>query len=341
MKLIVLILFVVCFFNIAYSQSKIQGKLETGVTIQRNGVLLEEDACVFSLSDGSMRGKWILQLDGKMKVYEVKELDGYYGIFPFSIKDLNIQTFEMKYGLKQYVLENDSSVYYKGNIVFQDIAGNVIDCFPIRLNVLPAMPVLKNATLECNGFDWESYLFTNPILNFYFTSSREERYVIRCGEEGCRSCATLLPYPSERVQNNAGVKVMLFDFAIVGWDDYFVLQVSNDYGSVVSQDTIRMYECVDDPELLKEYEKWLELETSIKTQSKDIVDVCYNQVEQTLYFRGLLGQKDIRILKIDGTLVMHVVTVEEKMVIPAFNGGIYIVYIVTNERIVNRKILIN
>ena len=343
MRLIILILIVVCSFNNTYSQSKIYGRFRTGATIQRDGVLFEEDVCTFSLSDGSLCGRWVLQLDSKAGGYNIKEQDGHYGSFSFSIKELNIQDLksDIEYGLKHYVFENDSSVYFKGNIVSQDIAGNVIDCFPIRLNLLPSMPVLKNATLECDGFDWIWYQFTNPILNFYFTSSREKKYIIKWGEEGNPYISTSYYYPNEKVEIDAGVKNMFFDDMIIGWDDYYILKAENDYGFVTSRDTIRMYKCVNDPELLKEYEKWVELVTSINVQSEDVINVYYDTMEQTLCFKGLLGLKEIMILKLDGTIVKQLQTDTQSIHIPEFKKGIYIVHVTVNKRVIARKFLIN
>lgn len=343
MRSIFLILIVVCSFSNTYSQSKIQGRFRTGATIQRDGILLEEDVCTFSLSDGSLCGRWVLQLDSKAGAYNIKEQDGYYGSFSFSIKELNIQDLksDIEYGLKHYVFENDSSVYFKGNIISQDIAGNVIDCFPIRLNLLPSMPVLKNATLECDGFDWELYQFNNPILNIYFTSSRERKCIIKWGEKGYPYISTSFYYPYEKVGINADVKKMFFDDTIFGWDDYYILKAENDYGFVTSQDTIWMYKCVNDPELLKEYEKWLELITSIDVQSEDVIDVYYDTIERTLCFKGLLGLKEIMILKLDGTIIKQLHTDTQSVYIPEFKKGIYIVHVTANKRAITRKFLIN
>ncbi|WP_221659013.1 T9SS type A sorting domain-containing protein [Bacteroides salyersiae] len=343
MRLIILILFVACPFCNTYSQLEIQGKFRTGDAIQRDGVLLEEDVCIFSLGDGSTRGRWVFQLEGKTEAYELKEQDGYYGTFSFSIKELDIQdlAYYIKGDLKRYVFENDSSVYFKGNIAFQDIAGGMIDCFPIRLNLLPSRPILKNATLECDGFDWDQYQLTNPILNFCFTSSREKKYLINCGEEGRPYIATKFYYPFEKVEVNAGVKTMFFDDMIIGWDDYYILESVNDYGSVVSLDTIRMHKCVDDPELLKEYEKWLELETSVKIQSEDMDAVYYIQSEQALYLQGLLGQKDIKILNFDGAIIRHLQTCDQRIYLPNLKKGIYIVCVTVNKDVITRKFLVN
>ena len=134
---------------------------------------------------------------------------------------------------------------------------------------------------------------------------------------------------------------MLLDDMIIGWDDYYILQAVNDYGSVASLDTIRMYKCVDDPELLKEYEKWVELVTSIEVQSKEVDNIYYNQIEQTLYLQGLLGQKEIRILNLDGTIMRHLQTDNQRIDIPELKKGIYIVCVTMDKSVITRKILIN
>ena len=134
---------------------------------------------------------------------------------------------------------------------------------------------------------------------------------------------------------------MFFDDMIIGWDDYYILEHCNDYGSVASLDTIRMYKCVDDPELLKEYEKWLELETSVKVQSKDTDAIYYVQSEQALHFQGLLGQKDIKILNFDGTIIRHLQTCDQRIYLPNLKKGIYIVCVTVNKDVITRKILVN
>lgn len=343
MRLIILILFIVSPFCETYSQLEIQGKFRTGGTIQRDGVLLEEDACVFSFGDGSTPGSWVFQLDGKTEAYKVKGQDGHYGSFSFSIKELNIQDIanSIEYGLKRYVFENDSSVYFKGNIVYQDIVGCIVDCFPIRLNLLPSRPILKNATLKCDGFDWNQHQFIKPVLSFCFTSSREKDYYIRHAEEFHPTYITIFKYPFEKVEINAGIKNMFLDDRIIGWDDYYILESGNDYGSVASLDTIRMYKCIDDPELLKDYEKWLELETSVRVQSKDSNTIYYNQSEQALYIQGVLGQKTIKILNFDGVVIKCLRTVDQRIYLPEFGKGVYIVCVTANKNVIIRKILIN
>ncbi len=343
MRLILLILFIACPFCNICPQLEIQGRLKAGGAIQRDGVLLEEDVCVFSFGGGDTYGSWGVHLDGKTETYIVKKQDYHYGSFSFSLKELNIQhlTNNIKSGLKRYVFENDSSVYFRGNIIFQNITSRIVACFPIRLNLLPSRPILKNVTLECDGFDWDQYLLTNPILNFYFTSSREKKYLIKCGEEGRSYIAVKFYYPFEKVEINAGIKNMFFDNMIIGWDDYYVLEHHNDYGSVASLDTIRMHKWVNDPELLKEYEKWLELETSVKVQSKDTDGVYYVHSKQTLYIQGVLGQKDIKILNIDGTIIRHLQTFDQRIYLPNLKRGIYIACVTANKAVITRKFLVN
>lgn len=344
MRLILLILFIACPFCNICSQPEIQGKLKAGGTIQRDGVLLEEDVCVFSFGDGVTYGSWVFHLDGKTETYIVKRQDGHCGSFSFSPKELNIQhlTNNIKSGLKRYVFENDSSVYFRGNIIFQDIASCIVACFPIRLNLLPSRPILKNATLKCDEFDWEQHQFINSVLNFCFTSSRENKdYYIRHAEEFHPTYITIFKYPFEKVEINMGIKNMLLDDEIIGWDDYYIVESGNDYGFVASLDTIRMYKCVNDPELLKEYEKWLELETSVKMQSKDTDGVYYVHSKQALYIQGVLGQKDIKILNIDGTIIQHLQTFDQRIYLPNLKRGIYIACVTANKAVIIRKFLVN
>lgn len=341
MRTIILILLTACLFCRAYSQSEIQGRFRIGPTIQRDGVLLEDDACIFSMSDGNLRGRWVLELDTKSGTCNIKEQDAHFGSFSFSVRELQLQKYYYDTNsLKQYVFENDSSVYFKGSVVFQDAIGDIIDCFPIRLNLLPAMPKLKNVTLECEGFDWEMYQLINPIVNFYFTSSRERKYIIKCCEDGFNS-ATSFSYPNEKVNINAGVRNMFFDDLITSWEDYYILSVQNDYGSVTSRDTIRLYDYINNSDLLNDYEKWKDMVTSINLTSEDTIDIYYNQVDRTLCIKGLCGFKNVRIFANDGLLSMHHIGDEEKVSLSELNRGIYIVCIEANKRFVCRKIIIN
>lgn len=342
MRVKIIILFIAYAVCDAYSQSKIQAAFQNGTTIEKDGVMLEEDICTFAMDNIDENGIWVFQMDTKKGIYEIKKQSGAVKPFVISIKELNIQ--ELKYDLKHYTFENDSSVYFKGNIIFQDVEGNVVDCFPVRLNLLPAIPKVKNVTLEYDGYDWEGYQFINPIMRFHFTSSRERQYTIKYADNPLFSGILLLGYPFKKVTNNEGIKIMSFDNAtlgwdfIVGWDDYFIMKADNDYGSVESTDTILVNRYINDPELWEEYEKWI---TSINVPNKDAINIHYNQAESTLYIEGLSGKKEIRILRIDGILIKHLITDEEKMYIPGLREGIYIVCITANSSVINQKIFIN
>lgn len=336
MKVNIIILLIVWTFCDAYSQPEIKAVYENGLVIQREGVVLEEDICIFSI-DGGVGSEcvWSFQLDTKNGVYEIKEQSGITGPFSFAIKGLNIQ--ELK-NLKRYVFDNDSSVYFKGNVVLKNIGGDVIDCFPIRLNLLPALPEIKDVTLECGGFDWDLYQFIRPVMTFYFITSRETFYTIKYADNPNFSGMSLLGYPFEKVKDDAGVKVMCFENPPLCWDDYFILRAENHYGYTQAIDTILINNYVDDPDLLDEYNKWI---TSINVLNKENIAIYYNSVEESLCIERMSGQKDIKILRVDGTLIKHLVTSEEKICIPELRKGIYVVYIIVNDRILNQKILIN
>lgn len=336
-RLRVTIVILICAICNLYAQSKIQATFQNGETLQRGGSLLEEDVCCFLLNSADMDGGiWIFQLNTKNgNADELLVQNGVAKNLSFSIKELDID--KRSNDFERYIFENDSSVYFKGKVIFKDLSNNIVDSFPVLLNLLPSTPKVRKVEFKYDRFDWNSWMFVTPILSAYIVCSREEQYYVHI-DEGLGFFGGVLSYPLSDVINCDGMKVMTLEW-ITCWDNRYLISAYNNYGRVASIDTIVINNSIiDDPNSLKDYEKWV---TGVDVHIEDAVDIYYDRVGKDLYIKGLLGQKEVKIARVDGALVKHLLTDEGRVCIPELKEGIYIVCIQSNGRFFSRKLLIN
>ena len=246
MKLCLFIIAIVCSFDIcAQADYALFGTVikSNNVSLDDYGALLLDDSCTFHIVD--RLGQVVIPDICKWS-FGVKEFfgEGYHnnGVAGGISADYGMGIHKSGFGrqglhpqYRIYTLENDSSTYYQGKVIFEgEYQGKTIRLDKVfYINVLPSLPKVK--VLDVTWSDYSEQwggIYDDGYMTLQINSSRAASIV--CYEEEDNSSAVFETYFEPTIDEERGIGLLKFHYA----DHYFTFRACNFSGCVDNKDTL-------------------------------------------------------------------------------------------------------
>lgn len=324
--LIIAYIFVFCpkCFAESISDSEI---VASSYLIKRN------DMAVFSLS-GKKPANWTVYIlkeiwSSESNQYQMewhKYLEKSESIF-FEVS-AKATHFDWKRAMKTIDYETGHT-YFDGIVVCEH--DNIEDTVYIKFDVLPTRPIILNAALSYDYFDYDWRNFIDPIFEMTVDSKECDVIYLLSSE----------PYPDIigeyhfYIQDSpTNVKIDDNTFRLYydryTWDLKMFLFATNEFGISAYSDTIYSNDYIEDPQILKFVEDEMNYEMGIHDRYDNQPHNLFVK-DGSLCFTGIA--KQLSVYRIDGK-IMKTVTNTSSINISNLPKGIYTVIAVSND---NRK----
>ena len=333
-KLYGIILAFILTIRISYA-GNINAYLKNGSSLNEGDVLLLNDTCIFKLNHPKTgaRYRWTFMIDKQDgDNYELeKQLDG-ESSFELCIDSAFYKNFYLGRELKRTILENDSSVYYTGNVycyLDNDLQGK----FPLRINILPSIPKFKDVKLVYHDFDFEYLSFKRDTLFLTINTSGANELHVYIGEPSHYGYYfyLILPFDLNINQKEHSLCLPYFEF-----EQCYMFVAINDNGSVISNDSLFIIDYIDDPEILEAIRA-----TDVKSIQDESIDIYHTPQSDILQIRGELSSiLECKIYDTNGKIVKSTIPLADTIDISDLPSGIYItICTMKSNKFVIKKIL--
>ncbi len=314
----------------------IEASFHNGTPFLRNDVLLINDTCIFKLegnNSSQQKYTWSLNIDKKDgNLYEVKREDNGLPYFTIIIDPATYQNRLRNEEFKQTICKNDSSVYYTGNITCS-INGNLVDEFPIRINLLPSIPKISEVKLIYHGYDMDRHLFLGDTLSLSFYGTRADQlYILFTAyvpDDKYFFDFTAYGGSLNYEENKHNILIPGFYF-----EEYYTIFTRNPYGDVNSKDTILTTDYIYDPIILKDLNDYW-YPTSIDNNKTEIDHryFYYDSQSECLHInKDVSNIKNIKIFDLNGKCHKDIDEITNKINISDISDGPYIVVCSTDTK---------
>lgn len=316
----------------------IQATFQNGKIFQRNDVLLLNDTCHFHTAINNEKYTWSLLIDKNGSEPYLYQKEKNKSEFTLIIDSTFYKNKALCSQLKRITFENDSSVYYKGTVNCYKNE-KLIDQFPLRINLLPAIPRITDIQLKYNSYNFDTHCFINGSATITFSIARTNHLILLQGDEiragGELAGCLLIP-----LNLNTQQKEYSYNIPIVFGDDIYIAHESiNDNGSVETTKGNYVFakDYITDPDILTDINNaYTSLE---KSDTENKISIYYSITNQQLHLQGDIDLiSSFNIYNANGINVKHLSNVTNIIDLYDLPRGCYIVKYIYKDRINSMKI---
>ena len=315
----------------------INAHLKNGKPVNEGGVLLLNDTCIFKYNtpQSETEYNWIFKIDkADGSSYEIKKQITGQSTFTFCIDSALYKNSALGKEFKRTVLDNDSSVYYTGQ-VYCYLKNDLRGIFPLKINLLPSIPKFSSVKLIYDNFNEEHLSFENDTVRFTINISKTDRLLLKGGDHMRGNdyfFGVIRQYLLDRNCKNYIIDIPYFYF-----EDFFVLEATNSNGTVAPDDIAFIIDYIDDPEILEAIRR----ATDIKSTQNDSIDIHHTPQSDILQIRGELSSiLECKIYDTNGKIVKSTIPSSNTIDISDLPSGIYItICTMKSNKFVIKKIL--